>query len=175
MPSYTALSLFYTPFPTRRSSDLAVAGISIANQQIRMELQQLVVRCGGADDLVARSNQVRLDQVVVMLEAFSIFPVTAGRSTRAVGRSEEHTSELQSPMYLVCRLIPRSPCSTLLSLHDALPILPLLVFPLPISRSGWSCSSLLFGAAAPMILLPGATRSGLIRLSSCLRPFPSFQ
>src|SRR5437762_2098977 len=31
------------------------------------------------------------------------------------GRSEEHTSELQSPMYLVCRLllIHRPPCSSL--------------------------------------------------------------
>src|SRR5437762_1793295 len=39
-------------------------------------------------------------------------------------RSEEHTSELQSPMYLVCRLLLDS--STIyiytLSLHDALPI-----------------------------------------------------
>src|SRR5437762_2276134 len=33
-------------------------------------------------------------------------------------RSEEHTSELQSPMYLVCRPPPSHP----LSLHDALPI-----------------------------------------------------
>src|SRR5437879_387213 len=36
-------------------------------------------------------------------------------------RSEEHTSELQSPMYLVCRLLPTPPIYTL-SLHDALPI-----------------------------------------------------
>src|SRR5437879_8782797 len=28
-----------------------------------------------------------------------------GRSGRDGGRSEEHTSELQSPMYLVCRLL----------------------------------------------------------------------
>src|SRR5437762_3181532 len=33
---------------------------------------------------------------------------------RPVERSEEHTSELQSPMYLVCRLLLRPPpCSTL--------------------------------------------------------------
>src|SRR5437879_436950 len=37
-------------------------------------------------------------------------------------RSEEHTSELQSPMYLVCRLL-LSPSPVLpLSLHAALPI-----------------------------------------------------
>src|SRR5437879_131306 len=38
-------------------------------------------------------------------------------------RSEEHTSELQSPMYLVCRLLsaPASRLVLLHSLHDALP------------------------------------------------------
>src|SRR5437762_126054 len=41
-------------------------------------------------------------------------------------RSEEHTSELQSPMYLVCRLLLENAYSSIetytLSLHDALPI-----------------------------------------------------
>src|SRR5437763_52277 len=39
-------------------------------------------------------------------------------------RSEEHTSELQSPMYLVCRLLLDPAAAELytLSLHDALPI-----------------------------------------------------
>src|SRR5437762_3056741 len=41
-------------------------------------------------------------------------------------RSEEHTSELQSPMYLVCRLLlenyTATPEISALSLHDALPI-----------------------------------------------------
>src|SRR5437879_5352404 len=39
-------------------------------------------------------------------------------------RSEEHTSELQSPMYLVCRLLlaPSTAAPYPLSLHDALPI-----------------------------------------------------
>src|SRR5437762_19105 len=39
-------------------------------------------------------------------------------------RSEEHTSELQSPMYLVCRLLlaRAPPLLSTLSLHDALPI-----------------------------------------------------
>src|SRR5437763_1323970 len=39
-------------------------------------------------------------------------------------RSEEHTSELQSPMYLVCRLLLDASTTVLytLSLHDALPI-----------------------------------------------------
>src|SRR5947208_2906899 len=42
----------------------------------------------------------------------------------SVARSEEHTSALQSPDHLVCRLLLDSSTSTLLSLslHDALPI-----------------------------------------------------
>src|SRR5437879_5516905 len=41
-----------------------------------------------------------------------------------IPRSEEHTSELQSPMYLVCRLLldTAPPMFFTLSLHDALPI-----------------------------------------------------
>src|SRR5437762_3009825 len=45
-------------------------------------------------------------------------------SFSGASRSEEHTSELQSPMYLVCRLLldPSRPRPHSLSLHDALPI-----------------------------------------------------
>src|SRR5687767_4038827 len=48
----------------------------------------------------------------------------ARRVTTAVGRSEEHTSELQSLAYLVCRLLlaPATTETSPLSLHDALPI-----------------------------------------------------
>src|SRR5437762_1388087 len=53
--------------------------------------------------------------------------ITIPRSTSSAPslRSEEHTSELQSPMYLVCRLLlaPAPPGIHTLSLHDALPIL----------------------------------------------------
>src|SRR5437867_3481662 len=44
----------------------------------------------------------------------------------SLGRSEEHTSELQSPYDSVCRLLPHNHSSSTniytLSLHDALPI-----------------------------------------------------
>src|SRR5690348_4342632 len=44
-----------------------------------------------------------------------------------MARSEEHTSELQSPVHLVCRLLldTATPAIYTLSLHDALPILNL--------------------------------------------------
>src|SRR5437764_2809361 len=62
-------------FPTRRSSDL------------RPELHQ------------RRPESVPLGQV-----AEALF-VHVGPPARTTPRSEEHTSELQSPMYLVCRLL----------------------------------------------------------------------
>src|SRR5437879_5122214 len=47
----------------------------------------------------------------------------ARSASSASCRSEEHTSELQSPMYLVCRLLLSIATSLYpLSLHDALPI-----------------------------------------------------
>src|SRR5947209_601420 len=51
-------------------------------------------------------------------------PAPRARVTRHRGRSEEHTSELQSRQYIVCRLLlaATAPASSALSLHDALPI-----------------------------------------------------
>src|SRR5437879_11646801 len=40
-----------------------------------------------------------------LLAGVALTALPAGSSPRLVGRSEEHTSELQSPMYLVCRLL----------------------------------------------------------------------
>src|SRR5437763_7009223 len=45
------------------------------------------------------------DVVELSNGAFAIQLVFDERSNRRRGRSEEHTSELQSPMYLVCRLL----------------------------------------------------------------------
>src|SRR5437764_14554586 len=63
-------------FPTRRSSDLVI-------------LRAEVFRRGGRDDRLHLADHDALD--------FGMHHEAA--------RSEEHTSELQSPMYLVCRLL----------------------------------------------------------------------
>src|SRR5437762_5493005 len=62
--------------------------------------------------LLSDAGHVVTDLVVLALSAFAIRqvqrPATARRTFgyQRVGiRSEEHTSELQSPMYLVCRLL----------------------------------------------------------------------
>src|SRR5437763_11465818 len=75
-------------FPTRRSSDLEAAGAARA----------LSHQTGSAaPSPVAGAAAARLD-----------FGPQHDRSSGRAGthaRSEEHTSELQSPMYIVCRLL----------------------------------------------------------------------
>src|SRR5437762_10701632 len=41
----------------------------------------------------------------VLAKAVTDIEIRSGVTATAGGRSEEHTSELQSPMYLVCRLL----------------------------------------------------------------------
>src|SRR5437879_9241149 len=56
------------------------------------------ILAGGADLLSLMKNYVATPKRVVNIKGL--------RELRGIrGRSEEHTSELQSPMYLVCRLL----------------------------------------------------------------------
>src|SRR5205807_3099411 len=50
-----------------------------------------------------RRSCLRTTSPVLLLRSFKIS--STSRSEREVGRSEEHTSELQSPCNLVCRLL----------------------------------------------------------------------
>src|SRR5437763_616676 len=76
--------------------------------------------------VAAVTKQEDADVLVAALRRknYPVF-VAPGTSVDNLYRSEEHTSELQSPMYLVCRLLlaPATPRVSTLSLHDALPIL----------------------------------------------------
>src|SRR5437879_7266752 len=80
-------------FPTRRSSDLGPqimaagegedARVEVRNRG-RLPVRRLVIERAAAVDLHGHGGDARFVRVE---------------------RSEEHTSELQSPMYLVCRLL----------------------------------------------------------------------
>src|SRR5690606_41961463 len=92
-------------FPTRRSSDLHAALEEAVAQPVqrqtgdakhgnaadRLELEP------GDQDLEIGGNDLELDEV-------SLAQVGEGRHLARRGRSEEHTSELQSRENLVCRL-----------------------------------------------------------------------
>src|SRR5437762_8174826 len=74
-----------------------------------LELARHAARAGIGFTIDAEEAD-RLDLSLDIVESLARDPATRaweglGLAVQAYGRSEEHTSELQSPMYLVCRLL----------------------------------------------------------------------
>src|SRR5207244_13102013 len=93
------------PFPTRRSSDLELVGVGAVDADVEHGVAVLP-----ADRIhVADLDPAQLDagRLVEGPEAGRLQVQAEGRvpghGRRVEGRSEEHTSELQSPDHLVCR------------------------------------------------------------------------
>src|SRR5947209_9907369 len=77
---------------------------------ISVARHQIAPRLGDADDRLARLKLLQRDAVVrVALEIerghVDIVGIVEPGARAKLGRSEEHTSELQSRQYLVCRLL----------------------------------------------------------------------
>src|SRR5207244_13167606 len=93
--SSSAATLPLPSFPTRRSSDLALRHVRIV---VRLDLEPSLRLLG---------HQVGADERVQITVHHPVH--VAHFELRAVvfedERSEEHTSELQSPDHLVCRLL----------------------------------------------------------------------
>src|SRR5688500_7993899 len=111
------------PFPTRRSSDLR----RFAARARRGAHADRRRGCRGPEEPAApaRHRAHRGARACrVGRAARGTLRDGDGRGSREDHRSEEHTSELQSPCNLVCRLLlaPAPTLLPLLSLHDALPI-----------------------------------------------------
>src|SRR5207244_11065538 len=91
------------PFPTRRSSDLIAATAVMLVAFLAGVPIAIVAITGAAWTLFTRRvNPEKVYREInwALLVLFAgLFVVTAGL------RSEEHTSELQSPDHLVCRLL----------------------------------------------------------------------
>src|SRR5437762_6517205 len=88
-------------FLTRRSSYLAQALTDVLGADLAHAFNGLELRVGGREHLVEPAellDDLLYDKLGQPRDAAED-PVAAWR------RSEEHTSELQSPMYLVCRLL----------------------------------------------------------------------
>src|SRR5437764_9274855 len=79
-------------FPTRRSSDL------------NRTLEGVAAYSAFGANLTGHGDAERLQGVRISSHAFEMLGAQAALG-RTLLRSEEHTSELQSPMYLVCRLL----------------------------------------------------------------------
>src|SRR5205814_4832191 len=103
------LSHSYTPyplprplhsFPTRRSSDLPEPSFAKRKSAILKPSSSCLAHCESSlsSDESATSNGIKSGSFVHIRS-------TASFLTRSNGRSEEHTSELQSLRHLVCRLL----------------------------------------------------------------------
>src|SRR5437763_14890400 len=60
---------------------------------------------GFSEGELASLERLETDVELDRLRALLLRPHAAGSPPESLTRSEEHTSELQSPMYLVCRLL----------------------------------------------------------------------
>src|SRR5688572_30987738 len=78
-------------FPTRRSSDLVEFVIPFG--------------LGGGSDLMARIVHKIIVEEKLVPVSIALVNKPGGGGAAGIGRSEEHTSELQSQSNLVCRLL----------------------------------------------------------------------
>src|SRR5437879_212729 len=125
MPSSACSSSHVAPlsFPTRRSSDLLRQAGARAVTRGRTAVPARHVGHRRRDSR-GRGRALRPGRATTVVCGVRTPPARDQHDGDCHRRSEEHTSELQSPMYLVCRLLLAPPHTSLhsLSLHDALPI-----------------------------------------------------
>src|SRR5437867_2338235 len=122
MPSSACCHRSLHSFPTRRSSDLTSA-VPATRTKLDMTLYLLLALFffTAVAGFFAFPLAVRFFFAAFFLTArgLAFFDFFTGARD---DRSEEHTSELQSPYDLVCRLLHAVTDPYTLSLHDALPI-----------------------------------------------------
>src|SRR5437762_1146276 len=129
-------------FPTRRSSDLLVPDGDHGCIPYRRVVGRVEERAGGRSGAHGPRDERRLGDLCPRQERRQRLR-SHGALDYESPRSEEHTSELQSPMYLVCRLLLTTTIVTYtLSLHDALPIFWFLMVTTDASRieGSWGVS-----------------------------------
>src|SRR5205823_14974917 len=85
-------------FPTRRSSDLSRSAIALKLNPTNAAGAATVMRISICYRKYRRKTSFSL-------EAGTTFRCSVSSQTKSKPRSEEHTSELQSLAYLVCRLL----------------------------------------------------------------------
>src|SRR5207244_11061750 len=92
-------------FPTRRSSDLAVITpspeVESMSETVIQQAAQMVIDTLKADP--PAGIVIDLSEVSYFGSVFLSFLLRCHMRAKQQGRSEEHTSELQSPDHLVCR------------------------------------------------------------------------
>src|SRR5437764_4805504 len=76
-----------------------------SDADVERDALHLADGAGHLEDLAVRDGPVGLEDDLALAFADAVGDGLAGLVERGRVRSEEHTSELQSPMYLVCRLL----------------------------------------------------------------------
>src|SRR5205814_9538296 len=97
LSSYAVLRDLH-PFPTRRSSDL---GVKTSHSPKSCSATSTDSSSSTREPKSSGAPRLRADFVFAPSSPFSLSPIPSARA----GRSEEHTSELQSLRHLVCRLL----------------------------------------------------------------------
>src|SRR5207237_3868934 len=90
-------------FPTRRSSDLTV-GATGCSSVTGCRCRSGTLSIGGSTMWASRQHRARIG-VVGNSRQYKLYGDDLTNYVQYVGRSEEHTSELQSHLNLVCRLL----------------------------------------------------------------------
>src|SRR5207244_11138571 len=85
-------------FPTRRSSDLTARSAATARDRSERYFRGDQAMLNFPDAALRPASPAQLRRKAVA-------PRKMETESRFIGRSEEHTSELQSPDHLVCRLL----------------------------------------------------------------------
>src|SRR5207244_13011318 len=85
-------------FPTRRSSDLETPSLAQARTVIEEQ-------AGVIDEFEPAASRLYVAEMVGGPSRIRVFDLAGKELASPAARSEEHTSELQSPDHLVCRLL----------------------------------------------------------------------
>src|SRR5690348_14812623 len=109
--------------PTRRSSDLDTVRAFVDERVLPVAVQNDIDHRLDLD-LIGGMAELGILGVVIPEEYGGAGLDYVAEALACEERSEEHTSELQSPVHLVCRLLLATPPTDTspLPLHDALPI-----------------------------------------------------
>src|SRR5207244_11858511 len=99
-PPHTT-TLTRTSFPTRRSSDLPPTNVAV-NAAGQATLANAALSIGNHTINAGYNGDTNFNTSVATAFTQTVNPAN---SATVVSRSEEHTSELQSPDHLVCRLL----------------------------------------------------------------------
>src|SRR5205823_13860627 len=102
---YCGSNRYLSSFPTRRSSDLHADPVRMRKGRTRMGMLQMMRGCTALLFVGFVLGAVAIPPAFAQPKQQQPTPAAGEEQSGPQPRSEEHTSELQSLAYLVCRLL----------------------------------------------------------------------